>query len=530
MRDHLCLFRPPHRPAHARSTSRGHASLALSLGLAVVGLAAAPGLGQQKPPRSSRPPTPTQVQPAPAAQPSGVPVFNPSPVELSADRWKLESVGLSMFLPADSVTQANSAAGKANAQIAAKNNTWIINVQTPRTANPDTTAAEVCDGIVTEHFRAAGEVYSPPAPGDKAPRLTGVRGKLLDLRRTIKIGGQEAQRVYFAVPGMTPRDPEVVRGITVFKTGNTQFVIFELVTTMSLYDKSRAIYESAIATAEFMDPAQLIVRRATAVSTAQKVLEALTTETLREVFAAQPERWERCYRPAATGADADATELGYRRIVNLIGPRGSMVQGQTSTSGGDNSDGFIVQLDARMLSSGFTLDSSAAYFLSMDRNEEVWTIRNAIRKGGKTDTITEQGARSGKSLVVKVEGSGMTPREVRPVFQNDGYVSRVEATLLPLLLIRAKAAADYGTYTYQSDDATVCFRSDSLEQPPESPGLWKLTTKLSEKQPAMVSFYNAKGDLMRTEMPDGAVWEPVTKEKLMQLWKSKGLPIERARR
>jgi hypothetical protein len=46
----------------------------------------------------------------------------------------------------------------------------------------------------------------------------------------------------------------------------------------------------------------------------------------------------------------------------------------------------------------------------------------------------------------------------------------------------------------------------------------------------MVSYYNGKGELMHTEMPDGAIWEPVTKEKLVHLWRSKGLPMEKTRR
>ena len=112
----------------------------------------------------------------------------------------------------------------------------------------------------------------------------------------------------------------------------------------------------------------------------------------------------------------------------------------------------------------------------------------------------------------------------------DGYISRVEATILPYLLLKAAIPTDYGFYTYQSDEWTVCYRRDTLEQPADRPGLWKLTTKLSDKKPPMVSYYNGKGDLMYSEMPDGVVWEPTTLEKITELWKSKNLPMEKAKR
>jgi len=31
---------------------------------------------------------------------------------------------------------------------------------------------------------------------------------------------------------------------------------------------------------------------------------------------------------------------------------------------------------------------------------------------------------------------------------------------------------------------------------------------------------------MRTELPDGSIWEPITFERLVQLWRSKNLPMK----
>ncbi len=458
--------------------------------------------------------------------PSPKTTYNPAPIELSLDPWKLDSVGLTMHLPVDTTAQANSFGGKSSVQITPKDNTWLINIQTPRTINTDTLPAEICDGLVTELFKAAGEVYVKPEDErnpDKVGELVGVKGKLIERRKTIRINGLDTERVYVSVPGATPRDPDVVHGLTVFKTAPGQFVIFELITTPGVFEKARTTYEATVATATFEDPATIMLTRAAGIAAGRKVLEALKPEDFRAIMTG-PERWERCYRPSSSGADGDATELGYRRIITRVGRPNEL----GNAAGGQ--EGYIVQMDARMIDKGVTIDSSAAYFVSKDFKEEFWTIRNAIRRGQQVDTMTERGARSGMSMVVQVEGAGRPGQEVRPVFQSDGYISRVEATVLPQILVKGGAATDFGFYGYQSDEMTVTYRRETLEQPSDRPGLWKLTTRLSEKKPPMVSYFNGKGELMRTEMPDLAVWEPVSKDKLVQLWKAKGLPMEKSRR
>jgi hypothetical protein len=456
------------------------------------------------------------VQPAPPAT-----VYNPAPVELSLDPWKLDSVGLTMYLPVDTIAQASSLASTASVQITPKDTTWLINIQTPRTINTDTTPAEICDGVVTERFKAVGEVYiKPEDDSGRRGELVGMIGKLIEPRKTIRINGFDTERVYFSVPGNTPKAPDVVHGLTVFRTAPGQFVIFELVTTAPVFEKARSVYEATVATATFEDPTKILLTRAAGIAAGRRVLEAMTPADLRALLSG-PERWERCYRPASSGADSDAKELGYRRIITRVGRPGELGMG-------NGPEGYIVQMDARMLENGLTVDSSAAYFVSMDFETEFWTIRNAIRRERKVETLTERGARMGMSMVVQLEGSGLPKQEVRPVFQSDGYISRAMATILPQILVKSKVAADFGFYGYQSDEMTVCYRRESLEQPVDRPGLWKLTTRLSEKKPPMVSYFNGKGELMRTEMPDGSVWEPITKDKLVQLWKSKGLPMEKS--
>ncbi len=159
-------------------------------------------------------------------------------------------------------------------------------------------------------------------------------------------------------------------------------------------------------------------------------------------------------------------------------------------------------------------------------SEEAWTVKNAFRKDGKTDVLSEIGARTGKSMVVNIEGTGRPQRTITPVFQGDGYISAVEAWMLPQLLLKAGVTTDFAFYTYRSEVGGITMRRDTLAQPADKPGLWVLTSRLSDDKRPQISYFNGKGELIRTEMVDGSIWEPITKDALVQLWTTKNLPMK----
>jgi len=487
-----------------------------------------------QPERASPRPSPSKVPAgappvSPAAPRTGQrpPIAAPTPVALSDAPYRFETAGLTMFLPEIATANLTTIGAKAALEVLPPDASWVIKVQAPRTSNPDTTAAEVVDEVTLQHLKEAGEIYEA-VPGEKLDpsKLRFVKGRILEPRRTMVIGGLQAERVYFAIPqGL--KDPAVVRGYTVFKTGPDRFVTFELVTTEPHFAKARAAYEVSVGSATFTDPTTAVAERAAAVQSGIRVLDALTEGDYKDILAAQPERWERLYKAAPTGADSDATELGYRRILTSIGPRSMLDGGRRSGRGvADRQEGYIVQLEARVLREGLAFDTQSVLFMSPDGAEEAWTTKMAIRKDGQTRTATETGARTGQSMSVQIESTGAPGKIVKPSLQSEGYVSRAEALLLPQLLIRSGVATDYGFYGYQPDAEAVRLRRDTLEQPIETPGLWRLTTKLGEDKPVQVSLYNAQGELIRTEMADGTIWEPTTLDALKRLWQSKGLPLD----
>src|SRR5262245_26699196 len=128
---------------------------------------------------------PAMVDPAPATeQPakdatalppaSGTIRFGDTPL-------KLETVGLTMQVPLDAEMHTDVAGTSAAAQVTPKDHTWMLNIATPRTSQPDYTAAKAVDAIVTEIFSRIGEVYDPDDPS----KLVALKGKLVQPRHTV---------------------------------------------------------------------------------------------------------------------------------------------------------------------------------------------------------------------------------------------------------------------------------------------------------------------------------------------------------
>lgn len=470
------------------------------------------------------------------------PAEQPGVVRFAEEPFRLDSVGLTMLLPDGSTAQATQVGAKTNVQITPPDGSWLISIQTPRTGAPETTAPQALDEIVTGVMKEQGESYVKDQSDPNRPRgvLVGYRGEVLIPRHTVIINEQACERAYLKLPG-SGSDGPVVRGFTVFKTTPTQFVIFELLVPEAGFARAKGVYQTVVGTAKFEDPTQIGAARTAAITLGIKLMQRIDETAMREIIEARPERWERCYRPSVTGADSDATELGYRRTRLSVGTRAALDPKGDPDAAGSRQPGFVAQIDARyldrarltngQLTEGRIIDSASVFYSSFDRTDEAWTVRMAVRTGTPAGRSTpkvyaEMGGRSGKSLYVSIAAPGEQGRDVRPVFQGDGYISRLESLVLPNLLLRERIPGEYGFYIYQSDAETIRLRRDTLEQPSDRPGMWVLTTRFTEDKKSQTAVFNEKGDVVRTELADGSVWEPISLSRLVQLWKAKGLPME----
>lgn len=512
--------------------------------------------------------TPAQNAPTRPAAPSKSKASATPVSDFSDQVVKIEDVGLTVALPAGCAVEKLTVKLQSATQIVAEDQSWSVLIRVSRVSNPNLDVHGVNDEVAKSLLASVGiiahqkdgtskvtgneadssgakevRVMQPAPNGRPESKITHTRGGILERvpeDQTKPIFLQYGctkfpmDRVYVAMSQGNDK-PQAVKGVTVVQTAQQQFVVFELTTTDKEFDRIKPVYETMVASSRFAETGDLNAARGIAVEAGIKLLKGLTDDDYREVLS-KPERWIRMYRPAPTNAVTDADEVGYTRIRAFVGQRGLLDESRPKAQWNlaDREEGYLVQIDSRVMVAGQMYDSKATYFMNPSRESEAWTARSAGRSLPAPNTpakkeapalATEIGARVGRNLTVTSSATGRGEEVTQPEIKSDGYVSRVDAMLLPQFMLRSKSAAEYAFYTWQNGASKIQLRRDTLTPPPEPGGIWKLVTRVGDAERVQTSLYTDAGDLVRTEMPDGIIYEPTTKERLADLWKSKGLPM-----
>jgi hypothetical protein len=475
-----------------------------------------PGSKEGKQGASPTPPTsPTSPTTTPEAGGQGKPG---SGLEFTGERVRIESVGFAMELPSGCRAESNGVAGQPAIQITPADATWIMNAKVQKTSSGSSLKA-VADAMT-----------------EQATSREGGGATLVDRAAGLTIGGKPAERFYLKSASTDASKAAIINGYTIFEPLKGQFVVIEVLAGEGLWTKAKTAYETIVATATFEDPQMIEQSRRVAVDAGIKLLAGLTAQDLADIAGTtKKERWERKSLPAASGAKTDEEEQAYRRITTWAGKRGEMdlKRDAGKLSGSDLDDGYIVQIQARLLTpqtkiSGPrpVIDVFSSFFLSKDRKSEAWVVKMTQREGGKSLTSTETGARVGDQMTVRLDDPNGVTRNIDPLIRGGGYISRVEAYLLPQIMARSKVPLEFGFYAYQSELSRIVLRNDVLAPIKDKPGAWQLTTKLNPDAKPQVSIMNERGDVTQTVMPDGSVWQPTTLDELRRLWQSKSLPMD----
>lgn len=478
----------------------------------------------------------TQPKPAPA------PATPPAPadakkwgVHLAAEPLVVEGVGVTISIPLDSVIQHDVFDTLATTKVILPEDLGIVVIQERRSKRLDLTVEGVADEIITQLLELSpkfdlkqqdGRAVRDPS-GKLQGEVVGTRAKVLSRDKQFGLAGRSADHAYVAIPREGTLE-YTIRGSTLLNTDPGRFILFELFTTASAFTKSREMYEVMLATAVIEDQADIATRRAAMIDSGVKALAQLTESDYRAVFSAHPQRWERLSRPAPTGAASDDDELGYRRIQARVGKRGDLAPNKPKEKWNkdDQQDGYIVQIDARLLEADSVIDTRAAYFLSLDRAEEAWVVNMAVRKGADVSRWQEIGARIGTDMSISVVPEQSQATKIRPQIQGEGYISMVESYMLPQLLVHIGIPADFAFYSYQTSSSTIRLRTDALAIPRRDGGPWTLTTRLNADAPPQTTLIGPDGRILRTDLADGRRWSPIEFDALFNLWKRKGLPLD----
>jgi hypothetical protein len=463
-----------------------------------------------------------QTTPRPSVAPAE------QPITFNTDPLVVESIGLTMLVPEGADVVADSMAGNTAATFQAKDQSWVIKVQTPRSARKDLTLTKVVDEAVEQLLSAHRVLEVDPKQGvaksdvQAAARVLAREpgaGQSLSIRN--EGNDLPIERCYIELPPIVQSQEPVVRGFTAARIGPDQFITFELFTAKSKFERARAVYELTVGSAKFADTTKAREQRAAMITAGVTFFGSLTKDDIQSILSDQPERWERLYRPAKTGKREDDMEVGYRRV-----------RLSTGREAGASREGWVVRIDARFLQDTSIVDSQSIFHMAYDRTEENWSVRMTIRgedfdpkKDKQPPTHSETGARFNDQMQVRVESPGSPPKTIKPQIMGEGYISRVESFLLPQLLVRKGVPLTYGFYAYQSQSERITLRRDSLERPNAEGQPWKLTTRLAEGMPETVSSFDANGTLTTGDAGNNITTEVIPLKDLFDLWKKKNLPM-----
>lgn len=480
--------------------------------------------------------------PAPALpQPRTDKPPRPGVIAMAAEPVRLESVGLSVLIPEGSIAQTQRAGRVESVQITPPlpDQTWAVTIQTPMSADAELLPGAVAEAALKQLAESVGVNVLEAEPGRAVPKEVKTSAAVLQKVTELRIPGcaEPGARFYVKLPRARGESPSV-RGYAAFRAAPGRFVVFELFTTEPEFDRVRPLYESIVANARFAPPGEVAAGRGVAVEAGIALIARLGPEELRRIVESRGELLLRTYKEAPTGADADAEEIGYQRVRARSGFRGELdaARSRDRWAAADRQEGFIVSVEGRQMlrDEGVMVDSRGVYFMTPDRAEEAWVLDMGLRpladrltrRTAATGSWHETGARAGESMTVTVSRSGEPGRTIRPTVPDQGYINQVEMLLMPYILLSTKQPGEYGFYAYQSQNDRVAMRRDTLERAPDRPGAWVLTTRATEDAPPRIAVYSDRGDLVRVTLPNRGVIEPIAPERLMQIWKSKGLPLD----
>ncbi len=448
------------------------------------------------------------AQTAPPPSPAEAPI--PASVELATEPTRIDALNLNIFLPKDAVAETTSFGTNATMGVGFPDQIGVMIIKEQRTTDPELTVAQVAQSLIKQLTRFASSTT----------------GTVIRHETDLKIGFWEGERFYVRLPGLDGK-PDSVRGMTIFQNQPQHFIIFDLTTLYKDFDLARVMYETSVATMDLGNPTEIDVRRAAAIKNTLAFLDTRSVDDYQDAMTGKQDHWERLYTPGPTGDDMDATEYGYRRIRSWGGFKGELTEKpRGSWNPDDKTLGYFVQVDAMAIEDDMRVDTRATFYMSEDMSEESWTIKMSLRRGTEQKTSTITGARSKKSMAVLLEPSDAPPTKTNPLIQGDGYISQPLTYLLGRMLAADAEPGEYASYAYNSSLGAIALRWDVLEHPEETPDLTRITTKVSNDTPPTVSIYDKEGNLLRVRLANGRIWEPIELDRLIDLWKKKGLPLD----
>lgn len=449
---------------------------------------------------------------------------NQSPIELSSRPFELGSLGVSFNLPVGATATTRRIGTEVQADVVGPDQAYRVSITSRSSANTELTAEAAAESILLNLKEAYGI-----EDGDATGVTIATFAQELRTVEPVAFAGGQAQRFFLQQPA-TARQDDTVRGVAVIDLGRGRMLVWDATSPINGFETLAPSFDAMLSTVQFENPERRFADRGIAVTAGQRVLDAVTAESLRSLFDSTEERWLRLYEPAG---ESDR-EIGYRRVTTWTGTRDEIDPSRRSGSASnDPTPGLLIRIEARTLgevnpqtNNQIIYDSRGTYWVSEDLQSETWNLSIAIRDGRRTTSLSEIGAREGfEEVIVTAQAPSGRSETTRHRIEGEGYLPLPLALMLPDLLGQTGTAGDFGFYAYRSDTNAIAYRADSLRQNDDGEG-WVLRSRVAPGTPELVKFLNDDGSIRREQLPDGKVWDPIESNELINLWRRKRLPLE----
>lgn len=447
---------------------------------------------------------------------------------------RLEGLGVVFEVPEGTRSTSERTGSLEKTRITPPDKSWTLEVMR-LVDDPTLTPTQVAERSVFNLTRTA---TMPTADGSLA-KVSDLGCELLLRQGGMAIpGGRDdraCERFRLKLSPDNLEDNSSIRDQVQFPNGNGNYIVFDFWTTEANQQRTLPVFDRVLRTVSFQAAQKLALRRAGGIEEGVALLSMVGDAGLEKIFAElehHGDQWQRFSVPDPTNMLDGRREIGYRRLRARPGRRSDLDQ-QFGQRGRLDVDciGYIFQMEARVLmgDEGY-VDLISAFFVSQplpgEEQIEEWSIvtTQVTQSGVRPLVSREFGTRKGFAITVIRETPNKPAEQITAMIEGRGYLSQTLVYVLPRILVAAGAQAEVAFYAYVPDLKTNKLRYDSIV-PGEVADTWKITSQITEDQQPYISTYRADGSFVRTEYPDGKVWEPATKDQLLALWRRKGLPL-----
>lgn len=468
-----------------------------------------------------------------SAQQSGeqtdAPPKNQVGVELAQKVTAIPGLGLTLSAPEGAyITSRTVAGGKTYALVypADANKDWRIAIKPHESADKELTNDEALDAAIKQiklskpvHASREGQIQPQKVlDGDfKYSRIT-----VQSRQRDLEINGVPAQRAYLTAPSL-PNYPDAA--VTIFNPSPGKFVMLHLSCPDGTLEAHKPMFEVVSASVSFADESELNARRAASVLATEEIFNSINADDIETHLSDTP-RFYRIYKPTPDGSSFSEEDVAWQRTSLRIGQAGEVSPSKPKTrwSAADREYGFLLQIDARALWKDQVVDSQGIFFLSRDRTQERWSIKNTLRTNGREHTSTQTLIRDDEKLNYVVERPGEPRNTGKFRLPPRGYLSKIESAIFPRIIAQRDIPGNYAYYIFDPGLETIVLRHETYEH--DDNGGWSSALWPYENAPAQQITYSDEGKTIRRVKADGKIMEPIDPQRLKRIWDRKNLPNE----